>query len=388
MDFRWTPDQQEFRQEIRAFLDQELPREARSPVAEEGRSPEFSRKLGQKGWIGLAWPKEYGGRGLGYLDRLIYAEEMVLSGAPIGYHHVAERQMGPSLIQFGSHEQKRFFLPLIARGECSFAIGYSEPDGGSDLASLKTIAVQDGDDFVVTGTKLWNNAHKCDYLWLAARTNPHVPKHKGLSVFIVDLAGRAPGLEIRPLPNMLGEPGFCEVVFNGFRLPKTALVGERDQGWYIIAGNLDFERAGIERVGRFYPLWKEFLAFLRGSAPGPRPLTVDPLIRHQVAERQIEFEAGRLIAYKVADELDKGRIPNREASISKLFGTETAQRMARTMLEALGLYGQLAPGSPYAPLAGRVERAWLYAFSLTIAAGTSEILRNVIALRGLGLPRG
>ena len=384
MDFTWTPEQQAFRQEIHDFLARELTPELRA--AEEGSSREFSRKLGQRGWIGLPWPKEYGGQGLGHMERLIYSEEMHLSGAPIGYHHIAERQMGPSIIMVGTDEQREEYLPRIARGELSVAIGYSEPDTGSDLAGVKTRAVRDGDDYVVSGAKVWNNALRSEYMWLAARTDPDAPKHRGITVFLVDL--KSPGITISPIYNMANQPGFSLVNFENARVPKSAMVGEENQGWYVVAANLDFERSGIERVGRFYPLWREFLSFVRRARFNGGRLIDDPRVRHTLAEVQIEFEVGRLMCYKVAYETSLGRVPNIEASASKLFGCEVSQHMARTMDQVLGLYGQLEPGSPYAPLAGRVERAWMYAITSTIAGGTSEIMRNIIATRGLGLPRG
>ena len=384
MDFEWTPEQQRFRQEIRSFLHSELTPELRGEGVDD-YAPEFSRKMGQRGLIGLAWPQEYGGRGLGPMERLIYTEEMLLSGAPIGYHHVAERQMGPSIIMVGTDEQKERFLPAIARGELSFAIGYSEPDTGSDLAGLKTQAVRDGDDYVVNGAKIWNSAHKCDYIWLAARTDPDAPKHHGISVFLVDL--RTPGITISPIEDMAGLPRFCLVTFEDARIPKGALVGEENHGWYVVAANLDFERSGIERVAAGYPLWQDFLAFTKKASFNGRRLIDEPRVRQALAQTQIEFEVGRLLCYKVAYETSLGRVPNIEATASKLFGCEVSQRRARTMSQILGLYGQLELGSPHAPLAGRVERAWMYAITWTIAGGTSEILRNIIATRGLGLPR-
>ncbi|GBD10625.1 Acyl-CoA dehydrogenase FadE26 [bacterium HR23] len=389
MDFRFTPQQEGFRQEVRAFLREELPRFQKG-LAEEGEggvNKAFSRRLGEKGWIGLAWPKEYGGQGLGYVQQAIYWEEMLLAGAPIGYHLVAERQMGPSIILFGTEEQKRFFLPRIMKGECGFSIGYSEPDTGSDLASLKTRAVQDGDDYVINGAKIWNSSHRgADYIWLAARTNPDAPKHRGISVFLVDL--KLPGITIQPITNMANIPGFCLVTFDQVRVPKGMMVGEKDRGWHVVAGNLDFERSGIERVSYCYPLFREFVRFVREVPVGGRRLGEDPRVRARLAEMEIEYQVGRWLAYKVAWMQDQGVVPNLEASVSKLFGTEVSQRMARTMAEVLGLYGQLEPGSPWAPLQGRVERAWIYAIPRTIAGGTSEVMRNIIALRGLGLPRG
>ncbi|MBI4337477.1 MAG: acyl-CoA dehydrogenase family protein [Chloroflexi bacterium] len=384
MDFSWTPEQQRFRQELHDFILREMP--SGSERGEEGHSPEFSRKLGKAGWIGSSWPVEYGGRGLGAMERLIYSEEMVLTGAPIGYHHIAERQMGPSIIMFGTEEQKRSFLPRIAAGECAFCIGYSEPNAGSDLASLTTRAVQDGDDYIVNGAKVWNSAHRADYIWLATRTDPDVPKHKGISVFLVDL--KTPGITIQPILNMANHHGFNLVTFENARVPGSAMVGERDRGWYVAAGNLDFERSGIERVGRYYPMWQEFLGFVREAKPDGRRLAEDALVRHRLAEVQIEFDVGRLMCYNVAYMMSQGKVPNIEASASKVFGCETSQRMARAMFDVMGLYGQLEPGSRRAPLAGRIERTWMTCISLTIAGGTSEVMRNIIAQRGLGLPRG
>jgi len=388
MDFRFTPEQERLRQELREFILREVPQEVREDptLGENMVDREFSRKMGQRGWIGISWPKEYGGAGLGPIERLIYNEEIILNRAPVGYHLVAERQMGPTIIMFGSEEQKAFFLPRIARGELGFAIGYSEPGTGSDLAGLQTRAVADGDDFVINGTKIWNSAHKQDYFWVAARTDPQAPKHKGISVFLVDL--KTPGITINPIRNMLGDAAFCEVVLDNVRVPKSALLGEVNQGWYIVASNLDFERSGIERVGRNYLLLQDVIRFCRETSYNGEPLGKNPLVRHRLAERLIEFEVGRLMCYRIAWLQSQGQVPNKEASISKVFGTETSQRIAHTCLQVLGLYGQLRPGSRWARLKGRCERAYLFSVSLTIGGGTSEVQRNIIATRGLGLPRG
>ncbi|MCS7207854.1 MAG: acyl-CoA dehydrogenase family protein [Dehalococcoidia bacterium] len=390
MDFRFTPQQEAFRQEIRSWLAQELTPEMRQQYVAaggEGFSREFSRKLGQKGWIGLAWPKEYGGQALGYIERTIYLEEMLLAAAPIAYHHFADRQMGPSIMMFGTEEQKRFFLPRIVRGECGFCIGYSEPSSGSDLASVQTRAVQDGDDYIINGSKIWTSyAHLQDYIWLATRTNPDAPKHRGISVFIVDM--KTPGVTVRPIINMAGVHSFNQVFFDNVRVPKTAMVGEKDRGWYVVASNLDFERSGIERIAQYRPLWEQVLAFAREQKVNGKPLTSDPRIRNRLAEIEVEYQVGRWLAYYTAWVQSRGIVPNKEASIIKVFGAEWNQRMLQTAMEVLGLYGQLTTQSKWAPLAGRVQRAWLAGFSVSIAGGTNEVQRNIIALRGLGLPRG
>ncbi|MBI4338804.1 MAG: acyl-CoA dehydrogenase family protein [Chloroflexi bacterium] len=390
MDFGFNPRQERFRQEVRDFLARELTpefRDARYEVAGVGVSREFSRKLGQKGWIGLAWPREHGGQGMGYLDYLIYREEMVMAGAPIAYHLTAENQMAPSILAVGSSEQVRAFIPRIASGELSICIGYSEPGAGSDLASLETRALRDGDDYVINGAKTWNSgARHSQYVWLAARTTPDVPRHRGISVFLVDMA--LPGVDVKPIVNMAGLDGFATITFENVRVPESALVGEVDQGWYVVAQNLDYERSGIERVASNYPVLRDFVRFIKDARLNGSSIASRPEVKHRVAQMFIDLEVGRLLAYKVAWMQSQGQAPNREASASKLFGAETTQRNARAMLEIMGLYGQLAEGSPYAPLQGRLLRAWYGGISATIAAGTSEVQRNIIAQRGLGLPRG
>ena len=292
MDFDWTPEQEELRRELRSFLAAELTPSILAS-ADDGYSREFSRKMGQRGIIGLPWPQEYGGRGLGHIERLIYSEEMLLSGAPISHHLVAERQMGPSIIMVGTDEQKERFLPPIARGELGVAIGYSEPDTGSDLAGLKTRAVKDGDDYVINGAKIWNSAHKLDYIWLAARTDQDAPKHRGISVFMVDL--QRPGISIDPILDMANHPRFCLVGFQDVRVPKTALVGEENRGWYVVAANLDFERSGIERVAQGYSLWQEFLTFVKKTRFNGARLIDEPRVRHALAQTQIEVEVERML---------------------------------------------------------------------------------------------
>lgn len=392
MDFSFTPEQEAFRQKIRDFLAQELTPEFRRRALAEGGGEghavarAFSRKLAGKGWIGLSWPKEYGGGGLGHVERAIYNEEMVLNDVP-EIHHTAERQMGPSIIVYGTDEQKKRYLPPIIRGEASYAIGYSEPGSGSDLAGLEMRGAEDGDDYVINGTKLWGGTKEADYHWLAVRTNPDAPKHRGISVFIVDLRN-TPGITINPIVAMSGNAGnLCETVYEDVRVPKENIIGEKDQGWYVTTGNLDFERSGIERVASNYRTLQDIIAFARDARVDGVPIAYHPAIRHRLAELAIEFQIGRTLSYVVAWKQGEGLDFNREATTNKLFGAEVSQRVGRMAIEVLGLYGQLSTGSRRAPLGGRLEQAYLHSVSLTIAGGTSEIQRNVIATRGLGLPR-
>ena len=246
MDFALTPEQLSFRQEVRDFLDEALTPEEWQAIDDgaEGtyHNRAFSKKLAAKGWIGLSWPKEWGGQAISHMMRLIYYEEMITSKAPIGYHFIAERQMGPSFMLNGTEEQKRQYVPGIVNADISFCIGYSEPGAGSDLAGLQTRAVRDGDDYVVNGSKIWTSgAHMADYIWLATRTDPDAPKHKGISVFVLPL--NTPGVEIRPLISMDNDHGFNQIFFDNVRVPKSGMVGEENQGWYVVAANLDFERS-------------------------------------------------------------------------------------------------------------------------------------------------
>ncbi|MSQ24715.1 MAG: acyl-CoA dehydrogenase [Dehalococcoidia bacterium] len=389
MRFAFTPEQEVFRQEIRDFLRDSIPPEddgADDGEPSEGRaSKEFSQRLAAKGWIGLAWPKEHGGKGMGYIERFVYQEEMTFGRAPMGHHQTAERQMGPSIILDGNDYQKKTYLPAIARGELSICIGYSEPNSGSDLASLSTRAVADGDDFVITGHKIWiSNAHVNDYIWLAARTNADAPKHKGISVFMVPVD--APGVTVKPIWTMAGSR-LNEVFFDNVRVNRREMVGEQDRGWYVVAANLDFERSGIERVALNLSLFEEIARFARVTQRGGKPLLADPIVAGKLAEIAILFQVGRRLAYRVSWLQSQGKTPNYEASVSKVFGTEISQRVAKVGMELMGHYGQIGEGSPWAKLRGYVQRTYLLSVSDTIRGGTSEVQRNIVAQRGLGLPR-
>ena len=381
MEFRFTDDQEQFRSQIRSFLDVELADRANRPDMSEGFSKSFSKKLAGRGWIGMAWPQEYGGKGLSPIERLIFTEEMVTRQAPTGYHFVAERQMGPSIIVNGTEDQRREHLPKIINAEESWAIGMSEPGAGSDLASVQTRAVRDGDEYVVNGQKIWtSSAHLADMIWLVTRTDPDAPKHRGISILIVDM--KSPGVSVRPLVNMGNQHNFNEVYFDNVRVPRRNLVGEENRGWYVTAGNLDFERSGIERIATSGLLFTEVMTYAKTLKGDPR---FDRL-RTELAERYLELQTGRLLAYRVAWQLSKNQLPNYEASMSKVFGTEWTQRMANTAMHMIATFG-LADRPGAETLRARIINGYLNAISLTIAGGTSEIQRNIIATRGLGLPR-
>ncbi len=351
MDFTFTPEQEAFRAEIRAFLAQEVPAEKSLEDGWiTGFSPEFSRKLGARGWIGVTWPKRYGGQEKTYLDRVILTEELLRAGAPVAAHWLGDRQIGPALLAYGNEDQKREILPRIAKGELVFCLGMSEPGAGSDLASLRTRAVEAGDDFLITGQKIWTSfAHVADYIYLVARTDPQAPKHKGISEFLVDM--KTPGVTVRPLVDLTGEHHFNEVFFDNVRVPKRWLIGEKNRGWYQIASQLDYERSGIERLLSNYPLFRDAVRYAREQG-----LVKDPLVRNQLAQMYVELEMGRFLVYKVAWLLTKGGVPNYEAAMAKCYCTEIEQRIAQTVSSLNGDYDVLLTGSAAARLAGRAAR--------------------------------
>ncbi|MFQ5825727.1 MAG: acyl-CoA dehydrogenase family protein [Dehalococcoidia bacterium] len=392
MDFGFSEGEKAFRQEVAEFLDRELTPDILREVEERGLPGplyfQFQRRLGAKGWLGLTWPREYGGQARSPIERFIFIEELALRG--VEYRNLAESIVGPTLILYGTEDLKKEFLPRIARGEVVFCLLYSEPHAGSDLASLEIRAQARDDGYVLNGQKLYSSeADLADYGWLAARTDPEAPKHRRISIFITKMS--APGITVRPLISMAGDRRFNEVYFDDVRVDKRFRVGEENRGWYYVATALDFERAtagAAAFVGTMQCALQELVDYVKNTRYGGRSLAQNPLIRHELAQRAIELEAMRTLSYRVLWLLSQGQVPNYEASAIKLYGSELAQRVAQTASTILGLYGQLAPGSPRAPFEGKMARFSLRSVSDTIRGGTSEIQRNIIAQRGLGLPPG
>ena len=389
MDFDFTEEQKAFRQEIRDFLSKEL--EAGSFVTRqnawvEGYSQGFSKKIAERGWIGLTWPREFGGKGKGYIDRVIMLEEMLRVQAPINFHFMADRQVGPALIHFGTDEQKKEFLPRIINAELSFCLLFSEPDAGSDLASVRTTAVEKDDHYIINGQKVWTSGgHLTHFGWALVKTNrdPAVKKHRALSEFIIDM--NSPGITVRPLINIAGAHSFNEVFFEDVKVPKTRLVGQKDRGFYQIMEQMVYERAGIERLMQNHPLKENVIEYAKTTRKNGRPLAEDPLVRNAIASLEIEFTAGRLLCYKVAWTIDQGNIPNYEASVCKAYCTLYEKKLADIATQIMGLYGQLLPDSPAAPYDGMAAESFLWSPSYTLQGGAVEILKGIVALRGLNL---
>lgn len=393
MDFQFTAQQQDFRQEVRQFLTANLGDDWRGIVPDDYFTDDnwalirrLTAKLVERGWLTLAWPQEYGGQGRPHIEQMIYNEETAYFRAPMRDTSMGTHMVGPSIMLYGSDEQKARYLPEIADGSAVYCQGFSEPESGSDLASLQLRAVEDGDDFILNGSKIWTSgAHRANRCYIMARTDPDAPKHRGISVFIVDMA--APGIQVAPIINMFGVHYFNQVFFENVRVPKQNMIGEMNRGWYVAATTLDFERSGVGRYGSNRRDLEELIELynhLRFDCGVP----VEDKYRRRIADLWTANEAGRLIAYNVAWMQSQALIPNKEASAAKLVGSEISQRISQLGMQLLGPYAVLDEGSDWAFLNGRIAQQWMDAVSLTIRAGTSEIQRNIIASRGLGLPRG
>jgi len=387
-----TEEGRAFRQEVRDFLGRELNADILQDILEQRDhyydssplSSSFYRKLGATGWLAPSnWPEEYGGPGLSTVKRRVLLEELANRGIPaLGGSGGIQ---GPIIFRHGSEEMKREFLPRIARGEISFSLGYTEPNAGTDLASLQTRAVLDGDDYVINGQKVYSTgAHFSTHHWLAARTNFEAPKHRGISLFVVDLA--SPGITIRPLWTMAGERT-NEVFYDDVRVPRKNLVGEENQGWAYVREALGVERIIMPLMVSAKSIVDELVEYANETRRNGRPLAEDPLVRQNLAQLAIETSIRRLFGYWTGWLMNQGIIPEVEAAIQKIWGNELDQRIANIGLQILGLYGQLEPGSKWAPLQGKLEHLYRFSVHLTYGGGSHELMRSVVATRGMGLPR-
>ena len=393
MEFRFTAEQEALRQQLREFLRQELPDDRQVGEDEVGSEEEwqfvrqFQKKLASRGWLVPHWPKQYGGADLGIMEQVVMREETAYNRAPLS-DIFGVNMLGPVLMMFGSEEQKREYLPGIASAEVTWCQGYSEPEAGSDLASLQTRAVRDGDDYVINGQKIWTtNAHRAEWMFLLARTDPEAPKHKGISFLIAPMS--SPGITVQPLINMTDRHGFNEVFFEDVRVPAKGLVGEENQGWYVGAALLDFERSSIGNAAASRRSLDELVRYCREESGNGKPLIAEIIVRNRLAEIAIETEMGRFLSYRVASIQARGEVPNMESSVAKVYNSELSQRLAGTGVDIMGLYGQVRPESKkWARLRGEFTMSYMMTLGISIAGGTSEIMRNIIAQRGLGLPRG
>jgi len=350
---------------------------------ETEQNASFVQQLAKRGWVVPAWPREYGGAGLTVLQQFIFNEEMGYRHAPRA-RGVGPQTAGPAIMLFGTPEQKRRHLPGITGAREVWCQGFSEHGAGSDLASLQCRAVLDGDDWVVNGTKMWTSySHFADWMLLLVRTDPPAPKHRGITCLLLDM--KRPGITLHPYLTMMNNHHFNEVELNDVRVPVSCTLGEANKGWYVATAALDYERSNVGRMASYRRDLERLADWILQHRPAHEGERTHA--RLALAELFIELEVGTALSYRVAAMQNAGLVPNMEASMCKVFSTEFGSRLYNTGLGLLGLSGQLMADTPSAPLRGAVERAYLWSVVNNIAAGSSEIQRNVIATRGLRLPR-
>jgi len=389
MDLGFTAEEEVFRAEVRTWLDRNLPSEWGSggvggyrEDADEDIQRQWQRRLHDGGWLKLSWPREAGGRAATPVMQAIYHEEMAKAGAPGILGRLGVSLLAPTLLVHGSPWQKEAYLEKILSGEMIFCQGFSEPDAGSDLAGLRARAERRDGRWVLDGQKTWSSgAHYADKSFLLARTDPDADAHKGISFFLVDM--HQPGVEVRPIRQMTGGGEFCEIFLSGAVVDDRDLVGEPGAGWKIAMTVFGFERGGLAQAARFERAVAQLATLARDRGAG-----ADVTVRQKVAQAQIEAHVFRLIGLRNLTSAQHGHGPGPEASMTKLYWSEMDKRIQETAVSVQGPYGALAPDSAFAVEDGRWQYGWMWAQAETIYAGSSEILRNIIAERVLGLPRG
>ncbi|MFF1923127.1 acyl-CoA dehydrogenase family protein [Streptomyces sp. NPDC058221] len=383
MQLRESAAHQELRRELRAYFAGLMPEDERRRVGEEGvggdRFREVVKRLGSDGWLGIGWPTEYGGQGRSVEDQYVFFDEVQRAGLPFPF--VTVNTVGPTLMAYGTEEHRKRFLPGILSGDIVFAIGYTEPGAGTDLASLTTRAVRDGDSYVVDGNKIFTSgANTADYVWLAARTDPDAPKHKGISILIVPTADD--GFSWSPI-RTVGGMRVTATYYSGVRVPAADVIGEVDGGWRLITAQLNHERIGLAALGgRMIQLWERVLDWARENG------TADiPWVRQEFARTYARLEAMRLMNWKMTAAVAGDTLTGADAGAAKAYGTETHIAVQRGLSQILGAAGRIRPESPGAVLAGQVEQLSRQGIVNTFGGGVNEILRDMVATQGLGLPR-
>lgn len=398
MEFGWTKEQEAFREEVCQFIRDLLPADSATQLgmgdADEGGAggevaERIDKAMVEKKWNIMHWPQEYGGLGLSAWHQLIFSEEATYHRFPGSAGGTGTGLVGPMLMVAGTEEQKKHWLPRIAKNEIRFCLVNTEPEAGSDLASLQTRAVADGDDYIVNGQKVFiSGAHHSDYGIMPVRTDPNVPKHAGISYLMVDM--KSPGITIRPLINMTGAHVQNEVFLEDVRVPITNRVGPENEGWRMVAGALSSVRSGAtgtNRPAQTRRLFDEVVKYAKETVIDGKRVGENPDVRRNLAQMAVELEVARFMLYRAVWNHASHNPSPRENSASRLFGSLVSQRMANIAVNTLGLYGQLKEGSKYAPLHGMAEHMYKETVYHTIGLGTQEINRTVIAQRGLGLPR-
>ena len=385
MHLTYTPEQERLRRELQAYFSGLMTPDLRAALQGgdygDGEAyREVVRRLGQDGWLALSWPAEYGGRGAPAIDQLIFMDEAAAAGVPVPFLTI--NTVGPTIMRFGTGEQKAFYLPRIAAGEVHFAIGYSEPEAGTDLASLRTRAVRDGQDYVINGQKMWTSLIQyADYVWLACRTDPQATRHRGLSILIVPTSSA--GFSWTPVPTMAG-PTTSATYYSDVRVPASALVGQENQGWPLITSQLNHERVALTSAAPVRTALREVCEWARATklASGQRVIDAE-WVQLTLARVQAKTDFLTLVNWRIATQADASPAA---ASATKVYGTEFATEAYRLLMEVLGANANVRDGSPGAILAGRIERMHRSALILTFGGGTNEVQRDIVAAAALGLP--
>jgi len=398
MDFKLTPEQESFRDEVRDWLKKNLPRSwvERLHGGSDIPRPEayeflrgWQRKMYEAGFVGLTWPKDSGGRGLSFMEEMILNEEMALAKAPPVLNVLAIGMAGPTIIAYGTEEQKKRYPPKMLSCEEIWCQGYSEPNAGSDLASLQTRAVKDGEYYVVNGQKVWTSlAHLADWMMLLARTDPDAPKHKGITYFLLDM--HSPGVTVKPLKQITGDAEFNEVYFDNVRIHESQVLGGVNNGWAVGLTTLMYERLalGFGLQVRLRIALDGLVELARHTTRNGAPVTQDPIVRQKLAQLWIDTEVFKYTGARAVTKLLRGELPGPEASTGKMMWVEGHQRLQELAMEIEGPYSQLAKGSPWAVADGLWQHTFLRSRANSIEGGTTEIQRNIIGERVLGLPKG
>ncbi|MBI2918531.1 MAG: acyl-CoA dehydrogenase family protein [Chloroflexi bacterium] len=389
MDMRFTPEQEAWRQEVRAFLKQEMTPEFEAELESQDyttstTSLPFSKKLAARGWLGMSWPKKYGGQDRPFMDQAILNEEIGYFRAPTAAHNFGLNQVGTAMLLHGTEEQKLQWLPKITRQEVVFSQAFTEPQAGSDSAAIETRAVPDGDDYIVNGQKIFcTSYHRSDMMYVTTRTDPNVPKHRGISLFVIPV--NAPG--VSSSRGLTIDHGRENTVFlDNVQVPASNMVGRPNQGWMVMMTALNMERTGLEAPAHSKRNLEDLVAYAREHRRHGKAIIEDPFLRYRLAEAAIEIEVQRMLAWRVAYMRSKGTIGSYEASLQSMRVREFEHRFTNLAMEVVGFFGMLRRESKYAPMLGWVEKAYMNSSSQH-AGGTTEIQRNIVALRGLDMPR-
>lgn len=385
----YTPEQQTLRKELRAYFGALLTDEVRAQLGHAGEGTDAFRtivaRIGADGWLGIGWPTEYGGQGRSALDQFIFFDEVQRAGAPFPF--VTINTVGPTIMRFGSEEQKERFLPGILKGELNFAIGYTEPDAGTDLASLRTRAVRDGDEYVVNGNKVFTSgANQADYIWLACRTNPEAPKHKGISILLVPTS--AAGFSCTPIVTV-GDNVTTATYYADVRVPVANRVGEENEGWRMITTQLNHERVGLAAAGGLaHRLWEDTVRWAAETDAGDGGRMIDlPWVQMDLARTHARLEAMKLLNWRMAAAVGQGTLEPADSSAVKVYGTECMVEVYRLLLGIVGPVGYLRAGAAGAALRGDLERAARSAQINTFGGGVNDVQREIVAAAGLGMAR-